>query len=47
MRMGQMHAHRYIPDLLARVAAGEVDPRFAITHRMTFDQASDFVNHPI
>jgi threonine dehydrogenase-like Zn-dependent dehydrogenase len=41
MRMGQMHAHRYIPDLLARVAAGEVDPRFAITHRMTFDHASE------
>lgn len=39
LRMGQMHAQRYIPDLLARVAGGEVDATFPITHRMTFDEA--------
>jgi threonine dehydrogenase-like Zn-dependent dehydrogenase len=36
--MGQTHFHRYAKPLLARVQAGEVDPSFIITHRVTLDE---------
>ena len=36
--MGQTHFHRYARPLLARVQAGEVDPSFVITHRVTLDE---------
>ncbi len=36
--MGQTHFHRYGRPLLERVLAGEVDPSFVITHRVTLDQ---------
>jgi threonine dehydrogenase-like Zn-dependent dehydrogenase len=32
LRMGQMHAQRYIPMLLDRIAAGEMDPGYLATH---------------
>ena len=32
LRMGQMHAQRYIPMLLDRLAAGEIDPGYLATH---------------
>ncbi|MFC7547835.1 zinc-dependent alcohol dehydrogenase [Plantactinospora sp. GCM10030261] len=34
LRMGQMHAQRYIPMLLDRLAAGEMDPGYLATHPM-------------
>ena len=37
LMMGQTHFHRYARPLLARVQAGEVDPSFIITHRVTLD----------
>lgn len=37
LRMGQTHFHRYARPLLARIQAGEVDPSFVITHRVTLD----------
>ncbi len=38
-RMGQTHTHRYMRPLLRRVANGEVDPSFIITHRLPIDRA--------
>ena len=38
LRMGQTHFHRYARPLLERVAAGEIDPSFVITHRVTLDE---------
>ncbi|HEY0699207.1 MAG TPA: zinc-binding dehydrogenase, partial [Micromonospora sp.] len=37
LRMGQMHAQRYIPMLLDRLAAGEIDPGYLATHPMTLE----------
>ncbi|MFB9236015.1 zinc-dependent alcohol dehydrogenase [Plantactinospora siamensis] len=34
LRMGQMHAQRYIPMLLDRISAGEIDPGYLATHPM-------------
>ncbi|MFU8851865.1 zinc-dependent alcohol dehydrogenase [Micromonospora sp. SL1-18] len=34
LRMGQMHAQRYIPMLLDRIAIGEIDPGYLATHPM-------------
>ncbi|HLL22500.1 MAG TPA: hypothetical protein VK427_10230, partial [Kofleriaceae bacterium] len=36
--MGQTHFHRYAKPLLARIEAGDVDPSFIITHRVTLDE---------
>ncbi|RKN42636.1 zinc-dependent alcohol dehydrogenase [Micromonospora endolithica] len=38
LRMGQMHAQRYIPMLLERLAAGEIDPGYLATHPMSLEQ---------
>ncbi len=35
LRMGQMHAQRYIPMLLDRLAIGEIDPGYLATHPMS------------
>lgn len=40
-RMGQMFAQKYIPQLLDRVAAGEVDPSYMLTHKWTLDQGPE------
>jgi threonine dehydrogenase-like Zn-dependent dehydrogenase len=37
--MGQMHAQRYTHMLVERVARGEVDPSFVVTHRMSLEEA--------
>ena len=37
LRMGQMHAPRYIPMLLDRLAAGEIDPGYLATHPMSLE----------
>ncbi|WP_349880818.1 zinc-dependent alcohol dehydrogenase [Micromonospora sp. HUAS YX12] len=40
LRMGQMHAQRYIPMLLDRIAAGEIDPGYLATHPMSLEQGA-------
>ncbi|HYH75204.1 MAG TPA: zinc-dependent alcohol dehydrogenase [Candidatus Saccharimonadales bacterium] len=40
-RMGQTHTHKYIPRLLERIARGEVDPSFVITHTIPLSEAPD------
>lgn len=37
LRMGQMHAQRYIPNLLDRLAEGQLDPGYLATHPMRLD----------
>jgi threonine dehydrogenase-like Zn-dependent dehydrogenase len=39
MKSGQTHMHRYMRPLLAKIEAGEIDPSFVITHRLTLDDA--------
>jgi threonine dehydrogenase-like Zn-dependent dehydrogenase len=39
MRTGQCHVHRYMAPLLQRIQAGQIDPSFVITHRMTLQDA--------
>ena len=38
-RMGQTHVHRYMRPLLDRVMAGEIDPTFVISHRLSLADA--------
>jgi threonine dehydrogenase-like Zn-dependent dehydrogenase len=38
LRMGQTHVHRYLRPLLARIEAGELDPGFVVTHRVSLDE---------
>ncbi|MBI5671433.1 MAG: glutathione-dependent formaldehyde dehydrogenase [Chloroflexi bacterium] len=40
-KMGQQPGHRYIPRLLDYIAAGQVDPSFVITHRMSLDHGQE------
>jgi threonine dehydrogenase-like Zn-dependent dehydrogenase len=39
LKMGQTHVHKYLPILLDRIARGEIDPSFVITHRAPLDDA--------
>ena len=39
LKMGQTHMMRYMAPLLDRVAKGEIDPSFVITHRLYLDDA--------
>ncbi len=39
LKMGQTHVHRYLPILLDRIARGEIDPSFVITHRAPLEDA--------
>jgi threonine dehydrogenase-like Zn-dependent dehydrogenase len=39
MRTGQCHVHRYMRPLLERIANGDIDPSFIITHRMKLEDA--------
>ncbi|RDV16223.1 glutathione-dependent formaldehyde dehydrogenase [Pontibacter diazotrophicus] len=41
LRMGQMFAQKYIPQLLDRVAAGEVDPSYMLTHKWGLDHSPE------
>jgi threonine dehydrogenase-like Zn-dependent dehydrogenase len=40
MRAGQCHVQRYTQPLLQRIADGEIDPSFVITHTMGLEEAS-------
>jgi threonine dehydrogenase-like Zn-dependent dehydrogenase len=39
IRSGQTHMQRYMRPLLKKIEAGEIDPSFIITHRITLDEA--------
>jgi threonine dehydrogenase-like Zn-dependent dehydrogenase len=39
LRSGQCHVHRYMRPLLARIQAGNIDPSFVITHRLSLHDA--------
>ena len=39
MKMGQTHVHRLLQPLLERVEAGEIDPSYIITHRLSLQDA--------
>jgi threonine dehydrogenase-like Zn-dependent dehydrogenase len=39
LRMGQTHMMRYMAPLLDKVARGEIDPSFVITHRLRLEDA--------
>jgi threonine dehydrogenase-like Zn-dependent dehydrogenase len=39
LKMGQTHMMRYMAPLLDRIAKGEIDPSFVITHRLRLDDA--------
>jgi threonine dehydrogenase-like Zn-dependent dehydrogenase len=41
LRTGQTHVQRYMRPLLERIAKGDIDPSFVITHRMKLDEAPD------
>ncbi|HET8641791.1 MAG TPA: zinc-binding dehydrogenase [Pseudonocardiaceae bacterium] len=38
LRMGQQHGQRYIPMLLERIGAGEIDPSYLATHRVPLEE---------
>jgi threonine dehydrogenase-like Zn-dependent dehydrogenase len=39
IRTAQQHGQRYVPRLLEHIQAGELDPSFLITHRMSLEDA--------
>ena len=39
LKMGQTHVQRYIRPLLQKIEAGEIDPSYIITHRISLDEA--------
>jgi threonine dehydrogenase-like Zn-dependent dehydrogenase len=39
IKTGQTHAQRYFKPLLDRIAAGDIDPSFVVTHRMKLSDA--------
>jgi threonine dehydrogenase-like Zn-dependent dehydrogenase len=39
IRTGQTHVQRYMPMLMEKIQAGEIDPSFIITHRLSLDDA--------
>jgi threonine dehydrogenase-like Zn-dependent dehydrogenase len=39
IRTGQCHVQRYLRPLLDRIEAGEIDPSFVISHRMSLEDA--------
>ena len=41
LRTGQCHAQKYLKPLYERIAGGEIDPSFVITHRLGLDMAPD------
>jgi threonine dehydrogenase-like Zn-dependent dehydrogenase len=41
IKSGQTHVQRYMRPLLARIQAGDIDPRFVITHRMRLSDAPE------
>jgi threonine dehydrogenase-like Zn-dependent dehydrogenase len=40
-RTGQTHVHRYLEPLMQRIAAGEIDPSFVITHTLPLERGPE------
>ena len=40
IKAGQCHVQRYLRPLLERIEAGEIDPSFVVTHKMSLEDAS-------
>jgi threonine dehydrogenase-like Zn-dependent dehydrogenase len=40
-KMGQTHVPRYMNQLMQHIQAGDIDPSFVITHRLTLDDAAE------
>jgi len=38
-KMGQVHVHRYLKPLFAKIENGQIDPSFVITHILPLDEA--------
>jgi threonine dehydrogenase-like Zn-dependent dehydrogenase len=41
IKTGQTHVQRYMRPLLDRIAKGEIDPSFVVTHRMALEDAPE------
>ncbi len=41
MKMGQTNMHNYMKPLLGRIEAGQIDPSYIISHRVTLDQVPE------
>lgn len=41
MKMGQTHVPRYLPILMSKIEAGDIDPSFVITHRLSLDEGPE------
>ena len=41
IKSGQTHVQRYLAPLLAKIEAGEIDPSFVVTHRVSLDAAPE------
>jgi len=41
IKTGQTHMQRYLQPLLEKIEAGEIDPSFVITHRVSLDQGPE------
>ncbi len=41
IKTGQCHVQRYLRPLLERIANGEIDPSFVVTHRLPLDRAPE------
>jgi threonine dehydrogenase-like Zn-dependent dehydrogenase len=39
LKMGQTHVHPLLPELMAHIERGDIDPSFVITHRMPLEDA--------
>jgi threonine dehydrogenase-like Zn-dependent dehydrogenase len=39
IKTGQTHVHRYLRPLLQRIEAGEIDPSFVVSHRLSLEDA--------
>jgi len=44
IKQGQTHTHKYMPMLLDKIVAGEIDPSFVVTHEMPLDDAPHAYN---
>jgi threonine dehydrogenase-like Zn-dependent dehydrogenase len=41
LKMGQTHVPKYLPTLIEKIAEGEIDPSFVITHRLALDDGPE------
>jgi threonine dehydrogenase-like Zn-dependent dehydrogenase len=41
LKMGQTHVQRYTEPLLRKIADGEIDPSFVVTHRVSLDEGPE------